>query len=131
MEAAVPVGASPAGSDEIEALLAVASPEVQAIARRARSIVLDVLPGTIEQVDLPARMLGYGRDRTYRGMICGIVLHTSHANLMFARGVDLADPAGRLEGTGKQARHVKIRAPGELADPAIRALLQEAGRLTP
>lgn len=55
-------------------LLSAASPHVRATALRARELVRAVLPGTIEQVDRPARMLGYGRDRTYRGLICGISL---------------------------------------------------------
>jgi hypothetical protein len=112
-------------------LLSQASLDVQAIAVNARALVRDVLPGTIEQVDRPARMLGYGRDQTYRGLICAIALQQSYVNLMFSRGVDLTDPARRLEGTGKRARHVKLRAPADLDDPAIRTLLEEAGQLTP
>jgi hypothetical protein len=112
-------------------ILSQASPEVRATALRARELVRDVLPGTIEQVDRSARMLGYGRDRTYRGLICGITLQPTYVNLMFSRGVDLADPARRLEGTGKRARHVKLRAAADIDDPAIRQLLEEAGRSRP
>ena len=52
---------------------------------------------------------GYGLDRTYKGLICGITLHTAHINLMFARGTELPDPEGLLVGNGKRARHVKIQ----------------------
>ena len=50
---------------------------------------------------------------------------------MFARGADLADPDGLLEGTGKKARHVKLRNVADVDRPGVRTLLEEAGRLTP
>ena len=34
---------------------------------------------------------------------------TSHVNVGFFHGAELADPAGLLEGTGKYMRHVKLR----------------------
>ncbi|MFG6490332.1 DUF1801 domain-containing protein [Roseateles sp. BYS78W] len=45
---------------------------------------------------------------------------TSHVNVGFFKGAELADPTGLLEGTGKSMRHVKLR-PGE---PVHRAALQ-------
>jgi hypothetical protein len=32
-----------------------------------------------------------------------------HVNLLFARGTEIEDPYGMLEGTGKKFRHLKIR----------------------
>src|SRR5215510_2899186 len=34
---------------------------------------------------------------------------TSHVNVGFFYGAELADPAGMLEGSGKRMRHVKLR----------------------
>lgn len=59
-----------------------------------------------------------------------------HVNVGFYRGVELADPAGLLQGTGKRMRHVKLwpgretdlAALGDLVDAAyadIRARLAE------
>ena len=42
---------------------------------------------------------------------------TSHVNVGFFRGAELADPAGLLEGTGKFMRHVKLK-PGVPVDEA-------------
>ncbi len=84
------------------------------------------MPDAIEQFDAPARLIAYGTDRTYRGLICGIALQKSYVNLMFARGAALPNPAGLLTGTGKRARHVKIQRPEDLASPALRALLEAA-----
>src|SRR5262245_31640216 len=94
---------------EVAELLAGSNPAVAAIAQRARTLVHELLPGTIEMVDHPARLIGYGRDRGYKGLICGIALQSGWVNLMFSRGTDLPDPDQLLEGTGKRARHVKLR----------------------
>jgi hypothetical protein len=48
----------------------------------------------------------------------------NHVGLGFAYGRDLPDPKGKLEGTGKRMRHVKLRTAGDAADPAIAALLR-------
>ena len=50
------------------------------------------------------------------GPICFIQPHSRHVNLAFWRGAHLPDPAGRLEGTGKHMRHVKIATPDDI-DP--------------
>jgi hypothetical protein len=116
---------------EVEGLLSDSSPEVRAVAIRAREVILDVLPGTIEQVDPGDRLVAYGRDRTLRGLICAVALHRNWANLMFSRGTELTDPDGLLEGTGKRARHVRLRVVEDVERSAVRALIEEAGRLTP
>lgn len=90
---------------------------------------MDVLPGLIEQVDPPSKIVAYGTGRTYSGLICAIAPHRFHVNLMFSRGVDLPDPTGLLEGTGKRARHVKIKRPEDIAQPAVQELLRAAGEL--
>jgi hypothetical protein len=51
---------------------------------------------------------------------------TSHVNVGFFRGTELADPAELLEGTGKFMRHVKLR-PGEHTDEdALLVLIETA-----
>ena len=51
---------------------------------------------------------------------------TSHVNVGFFRGAELADPAGLLEGTGKYMRHVKVRPDGELEAKALMELIETA-----
>ena len=118
-------------STEFDAFLVPYAPAVQDLARRARALILAIFPDAVEQLDAPARLIGYGFDRTYRGLVCGITLQRGYVNLMFARGAELPDPAGLLTGTGKRARHVKIQQPDDLAPPALRALLDAALRLKP
>jgi len=118
-------------SDDVEVVLEPFDPVVRQIALKARAVVREVLPGLVEQVDLPARLVGYGRDRTLKGLVCGLALQRGYVNLMFAKGTKLQDPEGLLEGTGKHARHVKLRAVEDVERPGVRALLEQAGRLTP
>jgi hypothetical protein len=111
---------------EFDRFLAPFAPVVQGLARRARDLVLAAMPDAVEQFDPSERLIGYGFDRTYRGLVCGIALQRGYVNLMFARGAELPDPAGLLTGTGKRARHVKIQRPADLASPALAALLEAA-----
>jgi hypothetical protein len=53
---------------------------------------------------------------------------TAHVNVGFFYGAHLDDPAGLLEGTGKNGRHVKVR-PGRPVDAdALAALIEAAYR---
>ena len=113
-------------SSKLEQFLAPYTPAVQALALKLRALIREVMPEAIEQLDVPAHLIGYGLDRTYKGLICGITLHTAHINLMFARGTDLPDPEGLLVGTGKRARHVTIRQETDLEQPGVRRLLVAA-----
>jgi hypothetical protein len=113
-------------SSELEQFLTPYTPVVQELALKLRALIREVMPEVIEQFDPPAHLIGYGLDRTYKGLICGITLHKAHINLMFARGTDLPDPEGLLVGTGKRARHVTIRQEADLERPGVRTLLVAA-----
>jgi hypothetical protein len=115
-------------SSEIEQFLVSYAPGVRDLAWQLRAVIREVMPEAIEQLDPPAHLIGYGVDRTYKGLICGITLHRAHINLMFARGTELPDPEHLLAGTGKRARHVKIQQAAEVLNPVVRALLLAALR---
>lgn len=51
---------------------------------------------------------------------------TAHVNVGFFHGVDLPDPAGLLEGTGKGMRHIKLRPDVAINEQAIHELIQHA-----
>jgi hypothetical protein len=51
---------------------------------------------------------------------------TAHVNVGFFFGAHLADPAGLLQGTGKNMRHVKLRPSAEIDRAALAALIQAA-----
>ncbi len=111
---------------DINDFLASYAPQIQSLVFQLRDLVLAAFPGAIEQVDPPSKIIAYGTDRTYRGLVCAIAPYREHVNLMFARGVELSDPQHLLEGTGKRARHVKIQTSADLENPALLDLLNEA-----
>jgi hypothetical protein len=111
---------------ELENFLSGYPPEVQGLIRQVREFVLEAYPTALEQVDMPSRIIAYGKDRTYRDMVCAIAPQRKYVNLMFARGTELTDAEKILEGTGKRARHVKIRSDADINRPAVRDLLREA-----
>lgn len=60
---------------------------------------------------------------------------TTHVNVGFFRGAELADPDGLLEGTGRFIRHVKLRPGRDVNVTALVKLIETAytdmnGRLT-
>lgn len=113
-------------AESVEVLLAGFGDTERSIAVRARALILELFPSAVEMPDPSARLIGYGTDRTHKGLVCGIVLQRGYVNLMFAAGAELQDAVGLLEGTGKRARHVKLRSPADVETPALRGLLRQA-----
>jgi hypothetical protein len=111
---------------EIDRLLIRHTPIVREIAARVRKLILEAMPGAIEQVDPPDGLIAYGTGPRLGEQVLAIAPHTNHVNLQFADGVDLADPAGLLEGTGKRVRHVKSRTLEDAERPALGELIAQA-----
>jgi hypothetical protein len=112
----------------LEALLEPHSEQVVRIFRAVRSLVLDVMPGVTEQVDLPDRLLAFGYGPgggvRMRGLALALIPHTAHVNVQLADGAQLPDRNGIVEGTGKRIRHVKCRSLEDVRRPALRALIE-------
>lgn len=61
--------------------------------------------------------------------VVGIGTFTNHSTLFFYRGRELDDGSGLLQGTGKDARFVTLRAPADAERPAVKRLIKQAFRL--
>jgi len=83
--------------------------EVAEIARALRSTVLENYPGAIEWFDPGNGLLAIGSERRMKALLFAIIPHRTWVNLQVADGAELPDPGGRVEGTGKRIRHVKVR----------------------
>ncbi|MEX1248587.1 MAG: DUF1801 domain-containing protein [Anaerolineales bacterium] len=116
---------------ELEELLANFAPEVRNLALALRDLVFAVEPDAVEQIDVPAHLLAYGYAKTYKHLICVIILYKEYVNFGFPRGVDLPDPEALLHGTGKRARHIRIDDLGQVEAPEIAAMMQASVDLTP
>jgi len=113
----------------LEEFLAPYSPPVRELTLAARALILGVFPDALEMVDAPSKIIAYGTGRKYADLVCALAPFTFHVNLMFGQGTVLTDPVGLLQGSGKRARHVKINRMEDLAQPAVRELIEEAIRL--
>ncbi len=113
--------------DDFEQLLATNQPEAQVLARELRRLILRLLPKAREKI-----YRGWGvADYTFGGPGRGFITigpQKRYVNLYFMDGVDLDDPAGLLQGTGKRLRHVKIRKPEDLKKRSLHALVRQAAK---
>jgi len=95
-------------------------------ALRLREVILKNTPDVIEEIDLPAKIIGYSYGRRYVDVICTMIPSKKGLKLGFYRGMDLPDPTHLLEGTGKISRYVDIKSSKQIQSPALRKLIQSA-----
>jgi hypothetical protein len=100
--------------------------QVRNLALAARGCVLKMIPDTTEQVDVKARIIGYGYGPKYADSVCMIMPTKAGVNLGIAFAMELPDPEKRLEGTGKVHRHVKLKSKSDLESAALKSLLKAA-----
>ena len=105
-------------------LLAGYSPEVQALTKKARQLVLQTLPGVTEQADPADKLLAYGYGLKMGDIVAVLMPLKTGVNLGLPHGVALPDPAKLLQGTGKRHRHVRLSTPADVDNPALLALLR-------
>ena len=104
-------------------------PAVQSIALGLRKVVLEEMAPCHEYIfRMPERVaLLYGAtERVLKDCICLVSVYAKHVNLGFARGAELEDGAGVLQGTGKRMRHLTVKRLSELDRPEIRTYLRRA-----
>ena len=61
--------------------------------------------------------------------VLGIGTFTNHSTMFFYRGRELDDGSGLLQGGGKDARFVTLRAPADAQSPAVKRLVRKAFKL--
>ncbi len=93
---------------------------------KLRTVILDLLPDVIEQLDTPAKMIAYCYGQKYVEMVCTIIPSKKGIKLGFYKGVDLPDPYHLLEGKGKVSRYAVIRSEEQINSQAIKQLLENA-----
>ena len=111
-------------SDEIDRFLEAYPPDIRDLTHRVRALIASVTPDADEYLKLGWKVIWYGFGPKMPDQFAVVMPTRNHVGLGFAYGSDLPDPKGRLEGTGKRMRHVKLRTAAEAEDPAIAALLR-------
>ena len=99
--------------------------EQQEIAINLRKLVLDTSPRIGEAIKWGKPWFCLGDDG-----LCYIASQKDYVNFGFARGSELSDPEGLLEGTGKGMRHVKVRTSKDVRRKPLTTLVKEAMKLS-
>lgn len=113
-------------SQNISIFLSRYSEDVIHNAMALRKLILNILPGVKEQIDIPAKMIAYSYGQRYSDMVCTLIPSQKGLKLGFYKGPDLPDPEKLLQGKGKISRYVEIKKPEDLKMAALSQLLHEA-----
>jgi len=114
--------------DKILVFLSQYDNKVYQLASQLRALLLQNLPGIIEQLDLPARMVAYCYGQTYSDLICVIIPSKKGLKLGFNKGSELSDPDNMLEGAGKTSKYVVISSEEIIKSKNLKALINEGFR---
>jgi hypothetical protein len=107
-------------------------PAVRPIVQAARRAVKTVAPKAKEVAyqSQPPRsrssMWKLARYAVGDDYLVGIGSFSTYAMIFFTRGRDLDDGSGFLEGSGKDARFVRLHSPKDVDQPALRRVLRKA-----
>ena len=110
-----------------EDILSDHSPEVRTLAHRLRQLIGETIPEAGETAYPSWHGIGYRHPQV--GYFCAIFPQVNHVRLGFEFGVLLPDPAGLLEGSGKQVRYASIWDEDSIPVAAIQELLRAATSL--
>lgn len=104
------------------------TPEIAARAQRILIAMRKRLPGAIEMVydNYNWLVIGFGPTERPSEAIFSIVLAPEWVTLCFLQGAGLPDPTGRLRGSGNVVRNTRLADVADLADPAVRDLMDAA-----
>lgn len=110
---------------------------VRAIVQAARRTVKAAAPAAIEvgcQMAQPRsksmmwKLCRYGRGGE-DGYVVAIGAFANHASIFFARGAELEDGSGILEGSGKQLRYVTLRTAADAERAIVKRVVRKAFRV--
>ena len=108
----------------IDVYLEKKDPELQKVAEAVRALLKKTVKGSSESVN-PWKIPTLESN----GPMCMLMVGKKHVTFGFLRGTSLPDPEKRLEGTGKNLRHVKLRTLEDVRNPALTKLVVTAMKL--
>lgn len=113
---------------QLAAFLAKYDPSIQRQVRSMRTAMRRQIPTALELVYDNYQFLAIGYCATERATDCiaSLAVAPSGVALSFYYGATLPDPTGRLLGSGKQNRFVRLTSAATLTEPAVVALLRAA-----
>ena len=112
--------------NEIETFVASYPAEVGELARAARRLLVEVIPGASETLDESAKVIGFGYGPGYKGCVCTLIMSQKGVKVGIPFGTALPDPEGLMRGAGKVHRHVVFQTLADLKQPSVKALVKAA-----
>jgi len=111
---------------ELDAMIDRFLPDVAAVAREAIAHLTAMFPGAFRLVydNYNALAIGFGPNEKMSHIMLSVALYPRWASLFLTNGPSLPDPKGLLKGEGGVVRHIRLF-PGQIADPAVIALIGE------
>ena len=97
--------------------------ELQPVAAMVRDIIVEACPDLSESIKWGNPVF----DKN--GKVCYLAATKSYVSLGFFNGVALSDPQGKIQGTGKRMRHIKLRSLSEIGRQQISEWVREAAAL--
>jgi hypothetical protein len=108
--------------DEMETIIGRQPQAMQDLAWAVRGQVLAIRPDLEESASVKLGVIYF----KHHGVVCALSPHKAHVNLHFYKGVQLADPDGLLQGSGKALRHLKYRRLEDLDAAVLESFVQAA-----
>ena len=120
-------------SDRLASVPSGVRPIVEAAHRTVRGVAPDAepLPCQGQKPRSPSMMWKLVRYVIDGEVVVTIGTFTSHASLFFARGSEIEDEQGLLQGTGKSLRYITLRTPSDARKAAVKAIVHKAFALVP
>jgi hypothetical protein len=118
----------PSPTTQIAGFIAKFTPEIAALTKACLAKMRRRLPHAVEMVydNYNFLVFGFGPSDRASEAILSIAVYARGAGLCFLHGARLADPEKRLQGAGKQVRHIKLPTAATLDEPAVQALITTA-----
>jgi hypothetical protein len=99
--------------------------EVQAATRALEALIREELPSGVVQFDPGNALLAVGRSMRMRDLLFALIPHAGWVNLQLADGALLPNADGRIEGTGKRIRHIKVRTADAARSDRVRSAVRD------
>lgn len=115
--------------EQLQSFLRKYNPAVADEAKKSLAKLRKLIPNAVEMVydNYNALVIGFCPGMRPSEAIVSIAVMPRWVSLCFLQAKGLPDPEKRLEGSGNVARHIKMKSgAGELDDPAVRKLIEEA-----
>ncbi len=113
--------------DSTEELLAGCDARTRRLVVAARKAIAAAVPEAVERFRPGWGLIGYNAPAYF----AFIHAEPGRVRIGFEWGVALPDPAGMLEGDGRQVRHVTLRSPADLRRAEFLELLRAAATARP